>query len=198
MKKYLAELNSEELKKVYEENEWVQEKNIECMNDEAYWQTADYINAINTKKDVLYSWSLGLYHNGYISLIDNMTDVMEGLDIVQKNYYLLGDKQYNEAKKLATEIQDLQDLVCQYENYGEDEEGLTEEEYWEKIDEKENKQELLENIVCERLNAEYERMEDDDACLEYFIYYSAYESPLGNCYILDDDYSTVYEEVAHN
>lgn len=176
--KNIGELTIDELKKVFEVNDKLQDEVFDRMFDDAhYWNCKEYLPCWKSGID----YCIG-YDRGTFFRCTEADGFIDGLKIAQRTFCFLPDE-------ANTRIEYVEHLIERRDNIV----------YWDhdNIERIENRiDELCEELADDCFNrfmSEYEACFDNDNQLEYFIDYAA--DRYGHCYI-DNDF-VMYEDVAY-
>ena len=167
--KHLNELNLEELRKVYENNNKLQEKVFEDMFDNAALWCSEYLNCWKGGIDYSIGWDRGTYFK-----CTDQNSFLDGLEKAQETFGFLADK-YNKTIKYCRELINKTYYL-----------SLTEKN-WERLENRIDELiEELENACYKRFMDEYEYCFDSKNQLDYFLDFYVAERMDGDFYINDN------------
>lgn len=182
MKKYLNELNQEELTKIIENNESIKTLIFNtCYEDNMYWQeerAKDFFGN-NWSKYINYHYS----YNTFYLTIKNAIEFFENLSNNNYQYLKIEDsnvyiKLYNEAKKYYNNIK-----KCNYQS----------DKYFENEEKLENICEDILQILEKELHS-FENISTEDVQEQFFL-----DVTENNCYndfyIIDNNLNIVYQDI---
>jgi len=179
-KKYLKDLNNEELIKVFHANQKLRNDIYEDMVETEMHYISEQLNYL---EDGLRDWSIGIYNRNYISVSDP-DKFIEALDDVERAIPILTD---NDKSKLK-EALELREKCRNAEMYSD--------EYYELKDELEEVADELANLVTKRFTQVLDSCNNEEHQIEYFIeFYSDSRLDGDKCYInVDDGDYILYED----
>lgn len=179
--KNVKDLNTEELKLVFENNSKLQEKVFDDMFDNANFWNGEYLDCWNRKGIEYYiGWDRGTYFKSK----DNELFI-DGLKEVQRIYCFLADK-YNKKIEYVEKL--LNKLNYLYYNSSEENYNRLEMRIDELIEE-------LETACYDRFMSEYEYCFDSKNQLDYFLNFYADER-MNNDFYVDEEY-ILFEHVEY-
>ena len=179
-KKYLKDLNTDELTKVFHANKTLQNQIYDDMVDTEMSYISEQLDYL---KDGISDWSIGVYNRNYINVSD-ADKFIESLDEVEKSIPILIDE---DTPKLQGALE-LRDNYRNADMYS-DEYDRLEEELDEVADE-------LANLVTKRFTQVLDGCSKEEYQIDYFIeFYSDSRLDADSCYINADknDY-ILYED----
>ena len=172
--KYLNELNLEELRKVYENNNGLQEKVFDDMFDNAAFWCSEYLDCWKRGGiDYCIGWDRGTYFKA-----TNNEYFLDGLKKAQENYCFLSDSYNSTIKYVENLISRMENLDYNTTNYDINCERL-ETRIEELIEE-------LETACYKRFILEYEDCFNDEYQLDYFLSFYSSERMNDDFYINDN------------
>lgn len=179
--KKLSELTAEELKKVYENNQKLQNTIFDALTEDAYFWVEEYIN--NFKRGAInYSFSVDGY--GDFLTVKNIELFVEGLSISEESFMWLPD--------YAEKIERLAELVNRYNEVRYTLSIDNDSRLCDRIDE------LTDGLRIELFNAirmEYDNCYDTENAILYFIEFYVDER-MDDSYYIDDNY-ILYKHVEY-
>ena len=108
MKKEIRNLTNEELKKVFNANEKLQQEVMEDMEGSEMLWISEYLNCF---KDSLSNWSIGFYNRNFITIKDGAEyEFLQNTLEAQKNFCFLEDKFTNIIASLMKKYDKLDEL----------------------------------------------------------------------------------------
>lgn len=180
-KKYLKDLNNEELIKVFHANQKLRDDIYDDMIENEMFYIGEQLDYLS---DGLSHWSIGAYNHNYIKISDP-SDFISALDAVEKAIPILIDKETPKLK-YALELSDKYRFSEMYSD-----------EYYELEEELEEVAEELADIVVGRFTDILNDCSKEEYQIDYFIeFYSNSRLDGDKCYInVDDGDYILYEDM---
>lgn len=176
--KYLNELNSEELKLVFENNSKLQEEVFNDMFENANYWNEEYLSCWERGAiDYCIGWDRGTYFE-----VKDRQGFIDGLKKAQKTFGFLVDEWNEKINYTEHLISRLNNLV-----------------YWDEVNEERLNNrideliEKLETACYKRLMSEYESCFDSENQLDYFLEFYSSER-MDDSFYVDENY-TLYEHI---
>ena len=185
MKKYLKDMSKEELEKIFENVEEFRKSTYDLVyENHMYWQ-GEYSDIFFGKDWHKYIEMNEYYSSFYLKLKD-ASNFFENISLSNSDYLCAEDaEKYKALYKEAKKYHDNMNSRC---NYGSD-------KYYE------NEERLKASciILLGLLEKELHNLEDItyEDCLEQFIIDVQDNNCFENCYIIDNNYNKVYEDIAY-
>ena len=179
MKKYrlLRELNQDELKRVFENNNKLQVEVIEDIEESEMFWISEYLDPI---KKSLSDWSIGFHNHNYIKIKDTRL-FLEGLELIQESFELLRGSLTEEIKKVIEKLNVLYDMDYNNRNYHNLEDWI------------DNKVECLANELVKSFNSltDYNSGDIESYFLDFYV-----EERMHKDFYIDRDF-ILYQDVAY-
>lgn len=183
MKKYLNKMSEEELVKIF--------NNIESIRSEIY--DICYENNMDYQKELgniffgekYYKYiDIHDYYSSFFLKIKNVIDFFKNISIANGEYLCVKDME--EYEKLYKEARKIYNILTSKCNYGSD-------KYYENYD----KLEKICEKILELLEKELHLLEnvDEEQAQEEFIFQVKENNLFEDCYILNNDYTRVFEQI---
>ena len=179
-KKYLKDLNNEELINVFHANQKLRDDIYDDMIETEMFYIGEQLDYL---RDGLSDWNIGAYNRNYIEISDP-SDFISALDAVEKAIPILIDKETPKLK-YALELNDKYRFSEMYSD-----------EYYELKEELEEVAEELADIVVGRFTDILDGCSKEEYQIDYFIeFYSNSRLDGDKCYInVDDGDYILYED----
>lgn len=174
-KRYVNELNKEELVKVFNTNEKLRQEIMDDASEsELFWidEKLDYV------RSSMRDWSIGAYQYSYIKIGDTRA-FLEGLQTMDNEVPAFGDdkaKQIYEAVELCRQMDEVADTLNEMDYDEEREDYLNVEGQLSELEEQfEAEVQRLADLLAKELQRDIEACYDEENALDYFLNFFADE-----------------------